>query len=102
MSFTTPSLRDALGVPETRTVLDATAFTTFILPLLICYLAMAVLVIVPQTRTVRVALWPVFVLLALRSAVSVSISNGKPELKLLDGYFSVGILLECKPFQYRD
>ena len=86
------SLWDTLGVPPTRTPVDASAFASYILPLLACYLTAAVLVLMPQTRTARVALWPVFVLLAMRAAVSVSISNGKPELKIYDGYLSVSTL----------
>ena len=65
-SFAMLSLWDALKAPLTRTPID----TAYILLPLVCYLSLAILAIIPQTRSARIASWPIFALLALRAAAS--------------------------------
>ena len=69
-SFAILSLWDALKAPLTRTPIDTAIFASYILPPLVCYLSLAILAIIPQTRSARIASWPIFALLALRAAAS--------------------------------
>lgn len=84
MSFAVESLRDALRIPPSPLNLDASNFASYILPPLICYLVVAILVVLPQTRSLRVALWPVTMLLALRAAMSLDMSMERPQRKFLN------------------
>lgn len=80
MSFTTPAmlaLRNALGVPSTQIPIDGTTFVSYVLPPVVCFFVVALLAVTPRTRTLRVALWPLTALLALRAALSVDMSLGK-------------------------
>ncbi|KAH0826892.1 hypothetical protein J3R83DRAFT_4438 [Lanmaoa asiatica] len=77
-------LRDALGVPSTKIPIDAVTLVSYVLPPVLCYFVVAALAVTPQTRAVRVALWPLVVSLALRAAVCVDMSLGIPERKFLD------------------
>ncbi|KAF8552008.1 hypothetical protein OG21DRAFT_1444205 [Imleria badia] len=83
-SFFVLSLRNALGVPSTKIPIDGTTFVSYVLPPSICYFVVAFLAVIPQTRIVRVALWPLVALLALRAALSVDMSLGRLERKSLN------------------
>ena len=74
-------LWDELGIPPTQVPISLQTFISYVIPPVACYFVAAVLVITPQTRAIRVALWPIIALLAFRAAVSVDISHGKPEQK---------------------
>ena len=68
MSSTLLSLHDTVDVSSTNALIKKiTTFISHVLPPTLCYFVMAVLVITPQTRTIRLALCPVMVLLALRA-----------------------------------
>ncbi|KAF8126004.1 hypothetical protein EV363DRAFT_1349496 [Boletus edulis] len=54
-------------VPTTKVPVSVATFVSYILPPLLLYFTMAVLVITPQTRALRVACWPVVALLAWRA-----------------------------------
>ncbi|KAF8135098.1 hypothetical protein EV363DRAFT_1582292 [Boletus edulis] len=82
MSFA--SSWNALGVPSTRIPIDGATFISHVLPPVVFYIASAVLAVTPQMHTVRVALWPLIALLALRAVLSVDMSYGKPEWSSLD------------------
>ena len=84
MSFTVSSLRDALGVPPIKLPLNTTIFVSYVVPPVACYIIAAMLAVTPQTRAIRVALWPVVTLLAFRAAVSVDMSQGNPGRKFLN------------------
>ncbi|KAI6164112.1 hypothetical protein EDD17DRAFT_1725094 [Pisolithus thermaeus] len=58
---------------------DIYTFLAYILPAFLSYYIVAVLVILPETRMLRVALWPVTVFLAFRAAVTVDFSCKNPE-----------------------
>ncbi|KAF8551998.1 hypothetical protein OG21DRAFT_1416889 [Imleria badia] len=83
-SFAVVFLRNALGVPSTKIPIDGTTLVSYVLPPSVCYLVVALLAVTPQTRTVRVALWPLVALLALRAALSVDMSLGRTERKYLN------------------
>jgi len=83
-SFSGLSLRNVLGVPSTKFPIDSATFVSYVLPPLVCYIVVALLAITPQTRTLRVALWPLVALLALRAALSVDMSLGEPAQKFLN------------------
>lgn len=78
------SLRNILGAPSTKIPIDGTTFVLYILPPLVCYCLAAVLAITPQTRTIRVALGPLVVLLASRATLSVDMSLGRLERRFLN------------------
>ena len=83
---------DGLGIPPTQIPISLATFISYVIPPLACYFVAAVLAITPQTRAIRVALWPIIALLAFRAAVSVDISRGKPEHKFLNVQFLVCVL----------
>ncbi|KAF8552918.1 hypothetical protein OG21DRAFT_1464965 [Imleria badia] len=93
MSFTALSLRNALGVPSAKIPIDGPTFVSYVLPPLACYFVVAFLAVTPQTRTVRVALWPFVALLALRAALSLDMSLGKTEQKFNNINFVLFMLL---------
>ncbi|KAF9242034.1 hypothetical protein BU15DRAFT_44203 [Melanogaster broomeanus] len=82
MSFA--ALRDVLPVPSTPISIDPTSFVSYVLPPLLSYFVVAILAVTPQTHSLRVALWPLVTLLALRAALSLDLSLGKPELSFLN------------------
>jgi hypothetical protein len=90
-SFFVLSLRNGLGVPLTTIPINATTFVLYVLPPLTCYFVVALLAVIPQTRAVRVALWPLVALLALRAALSMDMSLGKPEGKFLNMLMAVSV-----------
>ena len=65
------------------------AFVSHVLPPLLGYFFVAVLAVTPQTHILRVALWPVITLFALRAAVSVDMSLGEPDRKFRNTLFVV-------------
>ena len=65
---------------STKSALNVATFVSYVLPPLLCYSVMAVMAITPQTRTLRMALWPVIALLALRATYSVAIVSNKSGL----------------------
>ncbi|KAG9311266.1 hypothetical protein JVU11DRAFT_8352 [Chiua virens] len=78
------SLWSALDIPLTRIPIDGTTLVSHVFPPVVCSFLVAVLAVTPQTRTIRFALWPVVALLALRAALSVDVSFGKPEREFLN------------------
>ncbi|KAF8549293.1 hypothetical protein OG21DRAFT_1500504 [Imleria badia] len=86
MYFTSVTFKKAAqaGVLFTRAFVDLEEVTTFIshvLPLMLCYFIMAVLAITPQTCTLRIALFPAMVLLALRATLLMDMSLKNTERK---------------------
>ncbi|KAF8546165.1 hypothetical protein OG21DRAFT_1451187 [Imleria badia] len=81
MSHAVSPMWAAIGVPPTKAPINVTTILSYILPPVLLYLIMAVLVITPQTRALRVALWPVIALLALRAAFSVDMALSSFERK---------------------
>ncbi|KAF9237751.1 hypothetical protein BU15DRAFT_75742 [Melanogaster broomeanus] len=77
MSFTALSLRDALGLPTLASI-NLASFVSYILPVVLSYLGVAVLAIQPRTQSLRIALWPLVALLALRAVLSFDFSLGNP------------------------
>ncbi|KAG9318900.1 hypothetical protein JVU11DRAFT_1010 [Chiua virens] len=73
-----------LGVPPTKLPLGVTTLVSYILPPVICYFMVAVLAVTPQTHAIRIALWPVVVLLAFRAVVSVDMWLGEPKHQSLN------------------
>lgn len=65
--------------------MGVTTFVSYVIPSVACYIVAAVLAITPQTRALRIAICPVVALLALRAAVSVDVSFGKPDHEALNG-----------------
>lgn len=90
------SLRSVLDLPSTKVPINITTFVSYVVPPLACYVLAAVLVIIPQTRTFRFALWPVVMLLAFR-AISVDLSQGNPEQKFLNIDYVVRLSLLQNP-----
>ena len=82
-SFVALSL-NALGVPSTKIPIDGTTFVLYVLPTIVCNFVAALLAVTPQTGAARVALRPLIVLFALRAALSVDMSHGRPEQKYLN------------------
>ena len=78
--FALSSLRDS--VPSTKALIEGvTTFLFHVLPPILCYFVMAGLAITPRTRAVRIALFPVIVLSALRAAVPLDMSLKNTERK---------------------
>ncbi|KAF8546977.1 hypothetical protein OG21DRAFT_1501766 [Imleria badia] len=75
MPFTLSPLHDTIGVCSTNALIEeVTTFVCHLLPPILCYFVMAVLAIMPQTRTIRLVLCLVMVLLTLRAAFPMDIS----------------------------
>ena len=79
MSFA--AMWGVVGVPTAKVPINAATFVSYVLPPVLFYFVMAVLAITPQTRALRVALWPVVALLALRAAISVDMAPSNFERK---------------------
>ncbi|KAH7889156.1 hypothetical protein F5I97DRAFT_1947396 [Phlebopus sp. FC_14] len=71
-------------IPPTPLALDEATFVSYVLPPMVCYITTAILVLRPQTRSFRIALWPLTAMLSLRAAVSVDMSMDKPALEFLN------------------
>ncbi|KAI6046704.1 membrane bound O-acyl transferase family-domain-containing protein [Pisolithus marmoratus] len=63
---------------------DLSTLFTHVLPACVSYYVFAVLVILPGTRTLRISLWPLIVLLAYRAAVLVDFSCNNPQRTYLN------------------
>ncbi|KAF8836142.1 hypothetical protein BDN67DRAFT_974572 [Paxillus ammoniavirescens] len=59
-------------------------FALYVLPPVLSYFAVAVLAVTPQTHSLRVVLWPLVALLALRAATSLDLSFDIPQRKMLN------------------
>ncbi|KAF9233140.1 hypothetical protein BU15DRAFT_54306 [Melanogaster broomeanus] len=79
MSFAALSLRDVLRVPSTPVSMNLANFLSYLLPPVLSYFGVAALVVMQRTQSLRVALWPLVALLALRAALSFDFSLGNPE-----------------------
>ncbi|KAF9242037.1 hypothetical protein BU15DRAFT_44354 [Melanogaster broomeanus] len=75
---------DVLRVPSTPIPIDPKNFASHVLPALLSYFVVAVLAVTPQTHSLRVAFWPLVALMALRAALSLDLSFGKPERTFLN------------------
>lgn len=73
----------AIGVPTSKAPVIIATLVSYVLPPVFFYFVMAVLAITPQTRALRVALWPVIALLALRASADMAFGN--PERKFHNG-----------------
>ncbi|KAF8838327.1 hypothetical protein BDN67DRAFT_982589 [Paxillus ammoniavirescens] len=82
MSFATLSLSDILQTPPIRAPIDLMDFASYVVPPVLSYFAVAVLAVTPKTHSLRVALWPLVALLALRAAMSLDLSFDVPQRKL--------------------
>ena len=69
MSFPSSPSQDTVDVSSKTRI----GFISHVLPHMFCYFVMALLAITPQTRTLRIALFPVIMLLALRAVVPVDV-----------------------------
>ncbi|KAG2058209.1 hypothetical protein BDR06DRAFT_950634 [Suillus hirtellus] len=78
-----PSL-DVLRLPTTRILLTTESFTSRVLPPVACYFVTAFLVLLPRTQPVRIALWPITAILALRAATSLDMCMGEPKFAFLN------------------
>ena len=74
-----PFLSAIFHIPLTRQPFDIHSAIVYLLPACLSYIVIATLVVLPGTRTLRVALWPLITILAFRGAVSVDLSNGDPQ-----------------------
>ncbi|KAI6009032.1 membrane bound O-acyl transferase family-domain-containing protein [Pisolithus marmoratus] len=84
-------LTDVLRVPPVseRLLLNTYTLFAYVLPPCFSYYAVALLVILPGTRVLRIALWPLIALLAFRAAVSVDFTGGDPILVYLNINFAL-------------
>ncbi|KAF8546979.1 hypothetical protein OG21DRAFT_1517737 [Imleria badia] len=89
-SFTLLRLHDTVGVSSTNGLIEeVTTFISHVVPPMLCYFVMAVLAITPQTRTIRLALFPAMVLLALRAAFPMDMSLKITERTLHQVYLQI-------------
>lgn len=82
---------DFLGVPSTSAALPFDTYTLFVhvLPAFLSFYVVAVLVTLPGTRTLRIALLPLIVFLAFHAAIFVDFSCGNPQRAYLNAGFGV-------------
>ncbi|KAF4614240.1 hypothetical protein D9613_007731 [Agrocybe pediades] len=64
--------------PSTRLPLTLGTFTSSILPPIVCLYATALLVLLPRTLWIRLALWPITLYLAFRASITVDMVKGLP------------------------
>ena len=81
---------------------DTLAFIPFILPPVLGYFVLAVLTVTPKTHTLRMALWPVLVLFAVRAAVFVDLAMGESGGQFRNVLFAVSISFHIKTVQMPD
>ena len=84
-----PFLNDILHVSSMRQPFDVRSTITYLLPACLSYIVVAILVTLPGTRTLRIALWPLIAILAFRAAAYVDFSNGNPQSAYLNANFAV-------------
>ncbi|KAG2058216.1 hypothetical protein BDR06DRAFT_950650 [Suillus hirtellus] len=82
-------LLDVLRLPTTKVLLTTETFASRVLPPVACCFATAFLVLLPRTKSVRIALWPITAILALRAAISLDMSMGQPKLAFLNMQLSM-------------
>ncbi|KAI6040569.1 hypothetical protein EDC04DRAFT_2602355 [Pisolithus marmoratus] len=82
---------DIFRVPpvEERLPFNKYSFLAYILPAYLSYHVMALLVILPRTRLLRIALWPLITLLAFRAAVYIDFSGGDPKRTFVNVNFAL-------------
>ncbi|KAG2085290.1 uncharacterized protein F5147DRAFT_782105 [Suillus discolor] len=85
-------LLDVLRLPTTRVLLTTETFVSRVLPPVVCYFATAFLVLLPRTQPVRIALWPITAILALRAATSLDMSMGQQKLALLNMQLQISMM----------
>ena len=83
-------------LPSTRHAFDIRSTIIYLLPACLSYVAVAILVLFPGTRSLRIALWPLIAILAFRAAVYVDLSNGDPQSTYLNANFAVSHVLFLK------
>ncbi|KAF9242038.1 membrane bound O-acyl transferase family-domain-containing protein [Melanogaster broomeanus] len=79
MFFAALSLRDVLQVPSVPVSMNLPNFLSYLLPPVLSYFGVAGLVVMQRTKCLRVALWPLVAILALRATLSFDFSLGNPE-----------------------
>ena len=89
MPFPSFVLMESGIFPSIRVPIDITIFVSHVLPPFLGYFFLAVLAVIPHTHVLRVSLWPIITLLALRAAVSVDMSLGEPDRKFRNTLFVV-------------
>jgi hypothetical protein len=100
------SLSDALRIPPAGAPIDPTNFASYVLPPVLSYFTVAVLAVTPKTHSLRVALWPLVALLALRAAISLDLSLDVPQRQHLNielvvsEYFAFQVLLQRRVAQH--
>ncbi|KAI5997687.1 membrane bound O-acyl transferase family-domain-containing protein [Pisolithus orientalis] len=82
---------DIFRVPPVseRLPFDGYTLLAYTLPPCLAYLVVALLVILPGTRMLRIALWPLIALLAFRAAVYVDFTGGNPQRTVLNLDFAL-------------
>ncbi|KAI6151258.1 hypothetical protein BKA82DRAFT_1005759, partial [Pisolithus tinctorius] len=95
-------LTNVLSVPPTSGTLPLNIYTlvAYVLPACLSYYVVAVLVILPGTRTPRVALWPIIVFLAFRVVMFIDFSCGNPQRSYLNFGFTIAMF--CIVFRTLD
>jgi len=73
-----------------RAPLTTENFVFNIVPPVICYFITAFLVLLPRTKPIRVALWPITAILAFRASGSLDMSMARPKLQYLNIDLQVG------------
>ena len=67
-------------------------FITELLPPLVCYYATAILVLLPGTLPIRLALWPITIWTAFRASTQLDLAAGWPSEERLV-YMNQGLLV---------
>ncbi|KAG6330097.1 hypothetical protein ID866_8993 [Astraeus odoratus] len=75
--------------PETRVPFNTSNVFEHVLPASFSYIVVAVLVILPGTRLLRIAVWPLIALLAFHASTYVDFSNGNTQLSHLNVDFGL-------------
>lgn len=83
-------------LPSTRHPFNIPSTITYLLPACLSYVAVAILVMLPGTRPLRIALWPLIALLVFRAAAYIDFSNGDPRSTYLNANFAVSYILFLK------
>ena len=85
---------DLIPPPHTREPLTGQSFLRDLLPSFLCYYATAVLVLLPHTLFIRLALLPLTLCMAFRGATRVDLASQFDNERLV--YFNQGLLV--RPF----
>lgn len=84
-------LPDLVSLPSARRPLTSQSFLTELLPPILCYYATAVLVLLPRTFPIRLALLPISLWAAFRAATTIDLAQGYNEDGL--AYLNHGLLV---------